>query len=352
MSGRNRRRATIRDVAELAGVSQTTVSFVLNGVEGVRISEETRQRVLEAARALNYHPDASARRLVRGRTRVIAFVEHHSPQSAQVDPFLAEVLRGLHAAARRHEYHVLFEPLSLSDTDFVERFTSLVRGRHADGIILSGPRLDDDRLLALRHERVPIVLHGRPPAGDWPFVDVDNVRGAQIATHHLIQLGHRRIGLITHAPLVYTAAADRMSGYVKALEEAGLPVDERYIQHANFTPESGKQAMAALLDRSPRPTAVFVAGDTVALGAIQAAKEAGLRIPTDLAIVGFDDIPLAAYFDPPLTTVRLPAYGLGWGAGELLIRLLEGDEVASPHILLETELVVRQSCGAHLQATG
>ncbi len=352
MVSRSKRRATIRDVAELAGVSQTTVSFVLNNVEGVRISEETRQRVLEAARTLNYHPDASARRLVRGRTRVIAFVEHHSPQSAQVDAFMAEVLRGIYEVARQYDYHVLFEPLLPSEGHFAERCVQLVRARHADGIILSGPRSDDEPLLSIRHEEVPIVLHGRPPTGDWPFIDVDNVRGAWLATQHLIQLGHQRVGLILHAPLVYTAAADRKAGYVQALEEAGLTVDERYIQQANFTPESGKAAMMALLSQSPRPSAVFVAGDTVALGAIQAAKEAGLRVPEELAVVGFDDIPLAAYFDPPLTTVRLPAYGLGWGAGELLIRILEGDEIASPHVLLDTELVVRQSCGAHLSAAG
>ncbi len=341
-----KRRVTIRDVAERAGVSQTTVSFVLNDVEGMRISAETRRRVLEAARALGYHPDASARRLVQGRTRVIAFIEYHSPHAAQVDPFLAEVLRGLHAVARQRGYHILFEPLSPADEGFMDAFVRLVRGRHADGVILSGPRLDDQTLLPIRREQVPVVLHGRPPSGEWPFIDVDNVHGARLATEHLIGLGHRHIALITHAPLVYTAAADRRAGYVQALEAAGLPVEETFIREAAFTPASGKEAMRALLALSPRPTAVFVAGDTVALGVLQAAKEAGLRVPEELAVVGFDDIPLAAYFDPPLTTVRLPAYGLGWGAGDLLIRLLEEDEVRSPHVLLQTELIVRRSCGA------
>ncbi|MDQ7028571.1 MAG: LacI family DNA-binding transcriptional regulator [Ardenticatenia bacterium] len=341
-----KRRVTIRDVAEQAGVSQTTVSFVLNNVEGMRISAETRQRVLETARALGYHPDASARRLVQGRTRVVAFIEYHSPHAALVDPFLAEVLRGLHAVARQRGYHILFEPLTPSDEAFREAFVRLVRERHADGVILSGPRFDDRSLLPIRHEEVPVVLHGRPPSGEWPFIDVDNVHGAHLATEHLIRLGHRRIALITHAPLVYTAAADRRAGYIQALQAAGLPVEPTYIREAAFTPESGKQAMYALLTVSPRPTAVFVAGDTVALGVLQAAKEAGLRVPDDVAVVGFDDIPLAAYFAPPLTTVRLPAYGLGWGAGDLLIRLLEEEEVRSPHVLLQTELVVRRSCGA------
>lgn len=340
-----RKRATARDVAELAGVSRTTVSLVLNNVPGVRIREETRRRVLEAARRLDYHPDASARRLVRGRTQVIAFVERHLPHRAFVDLFMAQVLRGAHAVARQEGFHILIEP-SFSAGDLDGRYLSLIRERHADGLLISGPRFDDAALLRLHHEGVPIVLHGRPPEGDLPSVDVDNVGGARVATTHLLSLGHRRVAFIGHAPPDYTAAHDRLEGYRQALAEAGVPFDESLVTFAAFTAESGHEAMLDLLKVEPPPTAVFVASDEVALGALGAAREAGLRVPEDLAIVGFDDVPLAAYTEPPLTTLRLPAYALGWVAAEMLIRRIQGEPVERARVRLETELVVRGSCGA------
>ena len=169
-----------------------------------------------------------------------------------------------------------------------------------------------------------------------------------MATRHLISLGHRRIGLITNALPVYTASADRLAGYQQALEAAGLPFSPGLVRYGNFTPQSGAQAMDELVVLNPAPTAVFVASDTVALGALQCLRRKKLRIPEDIAIVGFDDIPLVEFIDPPLTTVRLPAFGLGWGAGELLTRMIAGDEIQNPQVILETELVVRESCGASL----
>jgi DNA-binding LacI/PurR family transcriptional regulator len=176
-----------------------------------------------------------------------------------------------------------------------------------------------------------------------PFVDVNATAGAESAISHLISLGHRRIGMITNAPLDYTSAQQRRTGYCEALEAAGLPVDLALIQEGNYTPTSGFSAMKLLLDVSPRITAVFVASDVVAMGAMLAIKRAGLRIPEDIAIVGFDDIPLAEFFDPPLTTVHLPAYGLGWAAGERLIRLIQGEGLNENSLLLESNLITRQS---------
>lgn len=338
-----RRRATSREVAEAAGVSRTTVSFVLNNVPGVRISEETRQRVLEAARRLNYHPDAAARRLVSGRTRIIGLVLRQTPQQMAADAFLPEVLHGLSQAARRHGFHVMLEALDPNDT--THHYSTLVRENHADGLVLSGPRSDDAELIQLYREGFPIVLQGQLPGSDVPSVDVDNTAAARAAVEYLIGLGHRRIGVITNAPLVYTAAA-RLAGYRAALEAAGLPYDEALVRCGNFTAESGYTAMVNLLSTSERPTAVFIASDLVAMGAIAGARSLGLNIPRDLAVVGFDDIPLARYMEPPLTTIRLPAFALGFAAGDLLIRLLNGEEIRSPHVLLETELVMRRSCGA------
>jgi DNA-binding LacI/PurR family transcriptional regulator len=340
------KRVTTKDIAQLAGVSRTTVSFVLNNVPGMRITEETRQRVLEAARQLDYHPHAAARSMVSGRTSVIGFVVRQSADQAFADHFLPQVLNGLAQAAGALGYRTLFEPIP-PDTQS-GAYTRLIQEQHVDGIVLSGPRLDDEELLRIHAEGAPIVLLGQLPNTGIPFVDVDNVGGATLATQHLISHGHRRIGLITNAPLIYTASADRLAGYRRTLEVAGLAYDEMLVRFGDFSPHGGEIAMTDLLEHRPRPTAVFVASDTVALGALQALRRHNLRVPEDLAVVGFDDIPMVEFLDPPLTTVRLPAYGLGWDAANKLIGLITGDRKSvDEDILLETRLVIRQSCGAH-----
>jgi LacI family transcriptional regulator len=164
----------------------------------------------------------------------------------------------------------------------------------------------------------------------------------------LLEHGHRRIGLITNAPPAYTASTDRLGGYRQALENAGVPFDPELVRYGDFTWQGGQAAMQDLLALSPAPTAVFIASDTVALGGLRAIRMAGLRVPEDIAIVSFDDIPMAEFIEPPLTTIRLPAFGLGWGAAELLIRLITAeDPVHNSQVLLETELVTRASCGQH-----
>jgi LacI family transcriptional regulator len=311
----------------------------------MRIPDETRQRVQEAARRLNYHPDATARRMASRRTHVIGFVLRQNSDQVFADHFLPQVLNGLSRAASAQGYHTLFEPIPPEDK--ASAYTRLIRERHVDGIVVSGPRFDDQALLQIHAEGAPVVLLGQLPHTNIPFVDVNNVGGARVATAHLLSLGHRRIGFITNAPLAYTASADRLAGYRQALAEAGQHYDESLVRFGNFTPQSGQAAMHELLSIVPRPTAMFVASDTVALGALHTIREHGLRVPDDLALVGFDDIPLAEFVVPPLTTIRLPAAGEGWGAAELLIRLIEGeDEIRNPQIILDTELIVRESCGA------
>ncbi len=338
-----RKRVTSQDIADLCGVSRTTVSLVLNDVPNVRISEETRRRVLEAARRLNYHPDAVARKLVSGRSHTIAVVLRHHPHPGSEDAFLPEVLRGIGAVAQRHHYHILYQPLDPTDPT---TYGDLVRENHADGIILSGPRADDKELVKAHQDGVPIVLLGQIPGIDIPFVDVDNVKAAKMAVDHLLALGHRRMAMITNASLNYTASRARLMGYQQALEAAGLPYDEELVRHGDFTAASGAKAMAELLQLSPLPTAIFVASDVVACGALQEIKRHGLRVPEDIALVSFDDIPLARYLDPPLTTVRLPAHEEGRQAAGMLIALIEGKKLHEPCVLMETELIVRESCGS------
>jgi len=339
-----KKRATSQDVAELAGVSRTTVSLILNEVPGVQISEETRRRVLAAARKLNYYPNAAARSLASRRTQTIGLVLCQSPDRIFADAFLPEVLRGIGDITRERDFRVLLQ--SVDDVTKEDAYINLVRGKQIDGIILSGPRSDDRQLLQLKKDGFPIVLLGQLKGSGINFVDVDNVGGAKMAVEHLIRLGHQRIGMITNAPLQYTASQDRLAGYRLALEENSLPYDEQLVRYGDFREESGYQAMRELLACSPPLTAVFVASDLVAFGAMEAIKEAGLRIPQEVAIVGFDDVCLAPYVDPPLTTVRLPAYELGTSAADMLIKMIEGEELKESQVLLQAELLIRESCGS------
>lgn len=334
------KRSTSFDVARLAGVSRTTVSFVLNNVMDVSISDVTRQRVLDAANKLHYHPNVAGKKLVSGKSDTVGLVLCQSPEQIFADAFLPQVILGVEQAAMEQGFHVLLKPIDPNDAG---GYTSLIRENHVDGILLSGPRQDDQALIELYEEGVPVMLMGQMPHTMMPFVDVNATAGAEAATRHLISLGHRRIGMITNAPLNYTSAQQRRTGYCQALQAAGLPVDPALIREGNYTPASGFSAMKALLNVSPRITAVFVASDVVAMGSMLAIKRARLRIPEDIAIVGFDDIPLAEFFDPPLTTVHLPAYGLGWAAGERLIRLIQGEGLNENSLLLESNLITRQS---------
>jgi len=341
----SRKPATSQDVADLAGVSRTTVSFVLNNVLSVKISEETRQRVLGAARQLNYYPTSAARTLASGKTHRIGLVLCEQRDHLMANAFLPAFLRGVSDLAHQEGYRLVFQ--NAEDRRSETAYVGLLREQHVDGLIVSGPRSDDFQLLGLHEEGYPLVLHGRLPDCALPFVDVDNVGGAYKAVSHLIGLGHRRIGLITNAPLSYTAAQDRLTGYCQALQEAGLSLDDELVRYGDFSPESGRREMESLLALPSPPSAVFVASDVVALGAMAAVLERGMCIPQDVALVGFDDIFLAAYVSPPLTTVRLPAYGLGWAAGDMLIHLINGDEPVQRQMLLESELVIRQSCGGN-----
>ena len=335
------RRPTSADVAALAGVSRTTVSFVLNARPDVKIAPPTRRRVLDAAEQLGYHPHGPARQLVGGSSQTIGLVLRQSPDQVARDALLADTLRGLAAAARIADFRVLVETLSPGDGSYA----GLVRSAQCDGLVISGPRIDDPELGELVDDDFPLVIQGSMPSLATPSVDVDNLAGARDAVEHLIALGHRRIACITNAPLAYTAAAERLAGYRAALAVSGLPDDASLVAEGGFDPTSGYRAVELLLDRnrSGRPfSALFVASDVVALGALSALRERGLRVPGDVSVVGFDDIPLAAYLHPSLTTVRLPAHELGLAAGRALLDRIARREVAR-RTLLPTELVVRSS---------
>lgn len=337
-----RRRPTSTDVARLAGVSRTTVSFVLNERDDARISAETRRRVLEAAESLGYHVHAPARQLAAGSTRTLGLVLRQSPEHVAIDPLVPETLRGLAAAARGDGYRVLVEPLPPGEGS---SYDSLLRSQHADGLVVSGPRSDDEELLRLAGEGYPLVLQGTFDGRPVASVDIDNRAAARVAVDHLVALGHREIACVTNAPLEYTAASERVAGYREALEAAGIGYDPDLVVRGAFDAESGRVAARSLLASGRRPTAIFVASDVVAFGVIGALRTAKLRVPADVSVVGFDDIPLAPYADPPLTTIHTPAFDLGEVAGRILLDLIEGREIRR-RTMLPAPLVVRSSTAA------
>jgi DNA-binding LacI/PurR family transcriptional regulator len=339
------RRVTSHEVAKLAGVSQSTVSLVLSGKPDTHISEPTRQRVVAAARQLDYHPNALGRSLARQQTRTIGLIVRESAEQMRVNAFLPSVLEGITCVAGGADFKLLVQPIADATPPSV--YIKLMREAHVDGLIFSRANSADYHLIDLHPRNFPLVLWGQLPGVDLPFVDIDNVGSVRMAVEHLIALGHQRIGCITNRSPKQpgSEAVDRLHGYCSALEAHNIPVDESLIRHGNLDGQSGFEAMTALLAIPDRPSAVFVASDEVAFGALRAARSAGLIIPNDLAVVGFDDTPAGKHVTPPLTTVRVPARELGALAAQMLIEIIQtGTRPASR--LLDTQLVVRESCGA------
>jgi DNA-binding LacI/PurR family transcriptional regulator len=333
----SRSRPTSVDVAQLAGVSRTTVSFVLNGRQDIRISQATRERVLQAADQLGYHPDAAAGQLARGDSLTIGLVLRMDDSQIASDALLPLMVRGLGEAARGANYQVLIESLPPAPGGY----RRLLQSRRVDGLIVSGPLVEDGELRGIYDDGFPVVVHGHATNTTVPSVDVDNAEGARAAVAHLLANGHTSVAMITNAPLSYSSARERVAGYKLALQDAGLQFDPELVAEGALMADSGQAAMEELL-RGQQFTAVFVASDAVALGAMSAARAAKLKIPEDISIVGFDDVPLAAHFDPPLTTVCVPAYNLGVMTGNVLLAQIKGEPVPQ-RSLLGTELKVRQS---------
>ena len=325
----------------MAGVSRTTVSFVLNNVKGMNISSETRQKVLEAAEKLSYIPDASAQALATRRTKAIGLVMTRSPHHIATDAFLPQILGGLMEVVKERKLRLLFESMEVEHQD--RAYLELARAKHIDGMILLTPRIDDAGLKKLAQVDIPTVLMGELSGTDLYSVDIDNRLAAQHAVQYLISLGHTQIACITNASKSYSASYDRIQGYRDALTSAGIRFDELLVRYADFDPHSGHQQMKSLL-AGKAFTAVFVASDNVAMGAKAALREAGLRVPEDISMVGFDDIPWAQFSDPPLTTVRLPAAELARAACVVLMDLLQGNGPPSRRLMLPTELIIRKSC--------
>ncbi|HEX2621845.1 MAG TPA: LacI family DNA-binding transcriptional regulator [Phototrophicaceae bacterium] len=341
---------TARQVAIAAGVSPTTVSFVLNDVKDGNISEETRQRVLEAARTLNYVPDIAARSLARGRSNNIALILGQAHRQVFIDEYIPNILTGIRQAIQEPGYRILVE--MIDDGAPPETYTRLFQGKEVAGMIvnLNQPTARDiQNITYCTAQGYPLVALDLFP--DVYGVQVDKMDGVRQVVRHLIGLGHQRIACITFAPEHHPHSDERVVTFRKALEAAGLVLDPSLLRYGSYDPETGYEAMKSLIAEhvGALPTAVFGMNDMMAFGAIKALNEHGLRIPQDIAVVGFDDVRLAGFATPPLTTVYEPDVDHGRLAGEMLVQLINGEVPPQKHINLESRLVVRESCGASLR---
>lgn len=332
---------TIEEIARLSGVSRSTVSRVINNQPNVR--PDVRKRVLEVIRSTGYHPNAAARTLASRRSWMIGLVLPRSVSSFFTDPYFPRLTQGIAQACNQYNYTLgLFLVGSKEDEEKI--FPRVSRKGMLDGILLQTGQIGDQLIDRLINTNMPVVILGRPYRGDGlSYIDVDNVNAAYNAVSHLIRLGYKRIATITGASN-NTTSIDRRAGYEKALAERGREIDPSLIAEGDFTEASGYYAMQQLIPA--HPDAVFAAADLMAVGAIRAAREAGLRIPEDVAIVGFDDIPIASSPDFKLTTIRQPIYEFGVKAVEILLDLIENGIDPPRRVIMGTELVIRDSCGA------
>jgi DNA-binding LacI/PurR family transcriptional regulator len=327
--------SNILDVALKAKVSIATVSRVVNNSPH-KVNSATRKKVLATIQKLDYRPNALAKGLLMKKTMTVGII---IPDIS--NPYYAEIVRGIQDMADQYGYAVILLNTDRNQERIVKHIYFL-REKSADGIIFSGGVIHGAKVLtSLKELRERVVVIGRHRV-DFPAVMVDNVGGAQKATQHLIGLNHRRIGFIG-GPDKSSSAKDRLSGYRNALIQHCYPVENNLIREGDFTPRSGFLSARALI-QSERPTAIFTANDQMAFGAVRAAKELGLRVPDDLSVVGFDNIPFSSYFAPPLTTVEIPKYPIGAAAMEMLVNLISKKN-AEKLRWFHTQLLIRDSTG-------
>ena len=329
--------ATIKDVAREAAVSVATVSRVFN--ESGLVSEETRRHVRAVAERLRYWPNGVARSLITSRTHALGVL-----LPDLYGEFFSEVIRGLDLTARERGLHLLLSS-SHSDPEGLVAALRSMRGR-VDGMILMAPEIDAVSCLEQSASSMPIVLLDPGiRTENFDTISIGNAEGACAVVRHLIGLGHRRIATVT-GPQKNIDARQRLEGYRAALAEAGIAPDPALEIPGDFTEPSGYDAVARLLRLDARPTAVFAANDYMAVGVIGALSDAGMRVPEDVAVAGFDDIALARYLNPALTTVHVAAFRLGERAVQILVGRDERSVAAPARETLEATLIVRASCGS------
>lgn len=329
---------TIYDVARKAGVSPATVSRALSGAQGV--SEATRRRVLAAAEELHYSPNYIARSLKKRRTNTIALII-----SDITNPFFTTLARGVEDKASEHGFNTIF--CNTDEDPRVEAaYVELMLRRQVDGLLISSCG-DGGSLEVLARKSVPVVLVDRKvPNSSWDYVVGDSEYGAYALVRHLIEVhGKKRIAVIS-GPLTLSTSRERVEGYRKALQEAGVTPFEEYVRIGAYKEEFGYQAMRELLESGLPVEAVFAGNNVIAVGAIRAARELGVRVPEDVAFVTFDDFDLASALFPFLTAAKQPAYTIGTLAVEMLLERIRGEKIRERReVVLRPEIIIRKSCG-------
>ncbi|MEO8288696.1 MAG: LacI family DNA-binding transcriptional regulator [Chloroflexota bacterium] len=333
---------TLVEIAKHAGVSRSTVSRVMN--DHPNVDQETRARVLSVAENLNYQPNIAARSLASGRTQIIGLAIPTGVTTLFTDPYFPLLIQGITSTCNANDHSVM---LWLGEPEYERRtIRQILQGGLIDGVILASALMDDPILAALQKRQLPFVLIGRHvPNEPVSYVDVDNLSSSREMVSYLLRLGRERVATIT-GPRNMIAGVDRLEGYLMALRERRIPVDPRLIVESDFTEEGGYRSMQRILPFEP--DAIFAASDAMAVGAMRAIRDAGKRIPEDIAVAGFDDIPLASRTDPPLTTVRQPIQRMGSVAVETLIDIINHPHAQPRRVLLATDLIIRSSCGSAL----
>jgi LacI family transcriptional regulator len=339
--GNTRARATITDVAAEAGVHPSTVSRVLNDHAGSTIRPETRQRILVVADRLGYRPSALARSLRLQRTLTLGMLVPDI-----TNPFFSSIIKGAEDAARERGYNLIL----CNSEDEPEReatYLRVLREGQVDGLLIASSQMADDTIAELREDAFPFVLLNRAAHGvDDLAVLVDNHAASVEVVAYLAALGHRRVGHIA-GPQNTTTGVERRDGYRAAVLEHRLADEPGLLVEAEaFSELAGHRALQVMLAGPARPTAIFGANDLIAIGMLQGLREIGVRVPDDLSIVGFNDIPLAGLLEPALTTVHVPQLEMGVAGAHLLIDRLEGKPIGNVRVILPTELVIRASSAA------
>ncbi len=331
---------TLEDIGRLAGVSRSTVSRVIN--DETSVSPKVRSRVQAVIRSTGYTPNVAARSLVSRRSGVIGLVIPSRVHNLFQDPYFPRLIQGISAESNQSGTTLsLF--LFQSEAEEAELYPRVVTSGFLDGVIITATRMGDPLLARIAVGEIPVVMIGRPDVDGVSYVDADNWGGARQAAIHLAGCGHRRIGLIG-APTSTTAGTDRFGGFVEGLAECGLALDPALRAEGDYSEASGYSAMQRLIPAGPE--AVFVASDTMAMGALRALQDADLDVPGDVAVVGFDGLPASDRSTPPLTTLRQPVAETGARAVQLLNERIANPDAEATTEIMPVELVIRESCGS------
>jgi DNA-binding LacI/PurR family transcriptional regulator len=336
------KRVNLSDVAKLSGVSITSASMALSN--SPRVAEGTKVRVREAARSLGYVPHSAASSLRSQRVDAVAVVVPHETRHVFSHPYFIELIEGILGTANQRDINVILST-ARTGSDESSAYSRIMRGRAAAGVIVAAASTTDGNLIDITRAGYPVVVVGRTPAHPAiTTVGIDDIRGAQMATEHLIQVhGARRIGHIS-GPLNHQSAIDKREGYIRGVREAGLDINPRLQFEGDYTEESGARAAAQLMSELENCDALFFANDQMAVAAIDWLSRKGVDVPGDLGIIGYDNHPLSAHARPSVTTVGADMVQVGQRALELLLHQLNGD-LDVQHVEFPTELVVRESCG-------